>query len=108
MAYCGNALYELERARVSLRGRSPDDLLDAARRVLRAYYYLRGIDPGYALVSLAESALADERLSDLVKAVGLLSLARAYGARRSLVDSARKIVESRCMEVQREYEERCK
>ena len=108
MAYCGNALYELERARASLRGRSPDDLLDAARRVLKAYYYLRGIVPGDAVASLAESALADERLSDLVKAMGLLCLASAYGARRPLVDSAREIVESRYMEVRREYEERCK
>ncbi|AFA39161.1 hypothetical protein Pogu_1134 [Pyrobaculum oguniense TE7] len=83
-------------------------MLDAARRVLTAYYYLRGIDPGYALASLAESALADKRLSYLVKAVGLLSLASTYGARRSLVDSARKIVESRCRDVRREYEELCR
>lgn len=106
MVYCGNAQYELDRAAALLKSKNPDDLLDAARRLLKARQYLNGAVPSDGVVALAEAALADERLGDLVKALGMLCLASAYGRRGPLVDAARGIVEKYYEEVLKEYKER--
>ena len=49
----------------------PDDLLDAARRLLKARLYLNGAVPSDGVAALAEAALADEHLGYLMKALGM-------------------------------------
>lgn len=106
--YCGNALYELEGTRNLLKSKYPDDLIDAARRMLKAYLYLNGVVPGDNLASLAGAVLNDERFSDFVKALGMLFLSSSFGERGPLLDKAKEILVKYHVEIWREYEVKCK
>ncbi|MEM0484929.1 MAG: hypothetical protein QW434_09575 [Pyrobaculum sp.] len=59
MVYCGNAQYELDRAAALLKSKDPDDLLEAARRLIKARLFLNGVVPSDNAAALAESALAE-------------------------------------------------
>mgnify|MGYP001770641674 FL=1 len=61
----------LRECAVRARQAGPDDLLDAARRLLKARLYLNGAVPSDGVAALAEAALADERLGYLMKALGM-------------------------------------